>query len=154
MIPTFMHAPRITLRLLFALCLLAGLPACETYKSQFVLGWTQIEAQGVQPVRAKPPTLAYKRLQAHASLNTAVKLFLQAKGYPDYIIEVPGFVQVRIVCYYTGSNQAYLLQSTGNHAPSTRILGPEPIGEKDKKLFKALAELEKAASAYTETPAS
>jgi hypothetical protein len=149
-----MRAHRIPLRLLFVMFLIVGLPACEAYKSQLFLNWTQIEARGIQPVRAKPPTLGYKRLHAHAGLNTAVKLFLQAKGYPDYIIEVPSFLQVRIVCYYTGPNQAYFLQSTGNHASSIRILGPEPIGEKDKKLFKALEELERAASAYNEEPPS
>jgi hypothetical protein len=139
----------ILIRFLFATLLLASLTSCQNYRNQFILGWTQMEAQGLQPVRSSPPSLAYKRLQAHSELNIAVKLFFQAKGWPDYIVEVPGIVQVCIVCYYMKKGEAYLLQSPGYYAPKTRILGPEPIGEKDKKLMKALAELEKATRAYS-----
>ncbi len=145
--------PKIFIRLLALGCLLS-LSSCETYKSEFMLGWTQLEAQGIQPVRPTPPSLGYRRLQAYGTVNEAVKLFLQAKGYPDYIIEQPGFVSIKIVCYYLGKNQAYLIQSTGNYAPSTRFLGPEPIGEKDRKLFKALADLEKVAASYSEAAAT
>lgn len=140
------------MNLRFASLLLAGtllLSSCETYKNSFMLGWTQMDAQGIQPVRANPPTLGYRRLKAYASINEAVNVFLQGKGYPDYIIEQPGF-STKVVCFYLAKNQAYLIQSTGNYAPSTRVLGPEPIGEKDKNLFKALREVEKAAASYGE----
>lgn len=135
--------------LLAVLTLLSLLTSCESYKSASYLGWTQMDAQGLQAVRENPPSLAWKRLKAHAGVNDVVKLFLQSKGMPDYILENQGFWEVRICCFYESKNQAWLILSKGNSARTTRILGPEPIGEKDRKLFKALTELEKAAAAYT-----
>jgi hypothetical protein len=140
------------IRILLLTLLLASLTSCQNYMNQIMLSWTQLEAQGLQPVRSSPPSLAYKRLKAYSELNGAVRLFFQSKGWPDYIVEVHGIMRVRIVCYYVKKDQAYMLQSTGNYAYSTRILGPEPIGAKDKKLFKALGELEKATNAYRVEP--
>ena len=132
--------------------MLGSLASCETYKSATYLGWTQVDAQGLMPVRENPPSLAWKRLKAHAALNDVVKLFLQSHGMPDYIIESQGLWQGGICLFYQSKNQAWMILSKGNQARTTRILGPEPIGEKDRKLFKALAELEKAAAAYSAEP--
>lgn len=124
------------------------LSSCEAYKSNFMLGWTYADAQGIQPVRANPPTIGYRRLQAYATVNQAMKMFLQAKGMPDYIIEKPVFSS-RIACFYLTKNHAYLLEMSGHYAiQGMKVLGPEPIGEKDLKLFKALNEVEKATAAY------
>jgi hypothetical protein len=133
---------------LLALACTLGLVSCESYKSEFMLCYTQLEAQGIQPVRSSPPTLGYRRLKAYGTSNDTIKLFLQAKGYPDYIIEQHGLKPFKMFCYYISKNQAYLVQSTGNYAPSTRILGPDPIGEKDKKFFISLAETEREAASY------
>lgn len=136
-----------TLSYLLALSTLL-LSSCESYKSNFLLGWTYAEAQGIQPIRANPPTIGYRRLKAYSTVNEAMKMFLQAKGMPDYIIEKPGF-STRIACFYTVKNQAYLLEMHGHYAiQGMKVLGPEPIGEKDLKLFKALNEVEKATAAY------
>jgi hypothetical protein len=135
-------------RLSVTLAACAVLTACQLYKSQAYLGWTQAEATGLQIVSDDPPSLAWKRLQAHADLNGAVKTFLQTRGMPDYLLEDNGLIEVRLCCFYEKKNEAWLILSKGNHAPSTRILGPEPIGEKDRRLFKAIRELQRAAAAY------
>lgn len=136
------------------LCCLAllgfALASCQLYKSQAYLGWTQAEADGIQIVRANPPSLAWKRLQAHADVNATVKFFLQDKGMPDYLLESHGLLEVRICCFYEKKNEAWLILAKGYQAAGTRILGPEPIGEKDRRLFKAIEELQQAASAYAE----
>ncbi len=125
------------------------LTSCEAYKSNFMLGWTYAEAQGIQPIRANPPTIGYRRLKAYSTVNEAMKMFLQAKGMPDYIIEKPEFTSSRIACFYLTKNHAYLLQLPGHYAiQGMKVLGPEPIGEKDLKLFKALNEVEKATAAF------
>ncbi len=128
----------------------ASLASCQTYKSQAYLGWTQAEAGGIQIVRENPPSLAWKRLQAHADVNAAVKLFLQEKGMPDYLLESHGLLEVRLCCFYEKKNEAWLILAKGYQPAGTRLLGPEPIGEKDRRLFKAIDELQRAASAYAE----
>lgn len=128
------------------------LASCQLYKSQAYLGWTQAEAGGIQIVRENPPSLAWKRLQAHADVNAAVKLFLQDKGMPDYVLESHGLIEVRICCFYEKKNEAWLILAKGYQAAGTRLLGPEPIGEKDRRLFKAIDELQQAASAYGGEP--
>ncbi len=128
--------------------LVAMLASCQLYKSQAYLGWTQAEAGGIQIVRENPPSLAWKRLRAHADVNAAVKLFLQDKGMPDYVLESHGLIEVRICCFYEKKNEAWLILAKGYQAAGTRLLGPEPIGEKDRRLFKAIDELQQAASAY------
>lgn len=128
----------------------ASLASCQLYKSQAYLGWTQAEAGGIQVVRQNPPSLAWKRLQAHADVNEAVKFFLKDKGMPDYVLENHGLIEVRICCFYEKKNEAWLILAKGYQAAGTRILGPEPIGEKDRRLFKAMDELQQAASAYAE----
>lgn len=136
------------LRLCGFVALAATLASCQMYKSQAYLGWTQAEAAGLQIVREQPPSLAWKRLQAHADVNAAVKFFLQDKGMPDYLLESHGLIEVRLCCFYAKKNEAWLILAKGYQAPGTRILGPEPIGEKDRRLFKAIDELQQAASAY------
>jgi len=127
---------------------------CQTASSAFMLGYTEMEAGGIQAVRAVPPSLAYRRLKARGDLDPIVKLFFQAKGYPDFSVEKPGTFRSEIVCFYSAKGHAYMLRTNEFNPMKTEILGPAPIGEKDKKLFKALQELEKAAAAYAETPAA
>lgn len=126
----------------------ASLASCQAYKSQAYLGWTLAEAGGIQIVRENPPSLAWKRLQAHADINAAVKFFLQEKGMPDYLLENHGLIEIRLCCFYEKKNEAWLILAKGYQSEGTRILGPEPIGEKDRRLFKAINELQQAASAY------
>jgi hypothetical protein len=134
--------------LLFSALLSLSLTSCQTYMQALELEMTQPQADGILAVKATPPSTGYRRLQAYAGLNEAIQFFLQAKGYPEYYIEKRQFSKVAMVCFYPKKNQAYMVQSIGYSPTSTRILGPEPIGEKDKRLFKALREVEKAASAY------
>jgi hypothetical protein len=137
---------------IFSLFLIAlfclSLSSCQTYMHAVELELTQPQAGGIMSVQATPPSTGYRRLQAYAGLNEAIRFFIQAKGYPEYYIEKRQFSKVAMVCFYPKKNQAYMVQSIGYTPQNTRILGPEPIGEKDKRLFKAIREVENAALAY------
>ena len=131
------------------LCLLAV--SCETYKSAAYLGWTQMDSDGLQPVSEKPPTVGWKRLKAHAGVNDGIKLFLQTKGMPDFLVEKNGLLGDATLClFYVGKNEAWLLEYSTINPMKMKALGPAPIGEKDRRLFQALRDVEAAAAAYGE----
>jgi hypothetical protein len=129
-----------------------GLSSCQTYQTLYMLEKTAPVANRLTAVTANPPNLAYQRLRAHSELNQALLEFLTAKGDPEFIVEEQRFSTHQIVMYYPKRNEAYLMRSAPYQASSTVFLGPEPIGEKDKRLFKALREVEKAAAAYRDEP--
>ncbi len=124
------------------------LTSCQVSQDAFELGATQANSNGLMSVRSAPPTIGFRRLQAYSGLNPAIKVFVQAKGYPDFIIEQRKLGKMAMVCFYPKKNQAYMIQTLLNLPGETQVLGPEPIGEKDKRLFKAIREVENAASAY------
>jgi hypothetical protein len=124
------------------------LSSCQNVAKFSYLASTQRQAEGLQSIRIDPPNVGYQRLTTHAELNSSIKIFLQKKGQPDYIIEDRRGPALRIVCFYVKKNQAYLIQAIGFQPKNTRVLGPEPIGEKDRRLFKALNEVKKATEAY------
>ncbi len=140
-----------------SLSLMTGLVSCQNFidaaasvSSSTTLGWTYDQSKGLQPVRANPPSVAYRRLTARANLVPSLKMYLQAKGYPDYMVEDAGPYSSSIVCFHVAKNEAYLMKISEFQYDKVKIIGPAPIGEKDKRLFKAMKELEKAASAYAE----
>lgn len=140
-----------------SLSLGTGLVSCQNFadavanvSSTTTLGSTYDQSRGLLPVRANPPSVAYRRLNARANLSPSLKMYLQAKGYPDYMVEDDGSHNSSIVCFHVAKNEAYLLKITEWQYDKVKIIGPAPIGEKDKRLFKAMKELEKAASAYSE----
>ena len=129
------------------LCVMAV--SCNTYKSAAYLGWTHAESQGLQPVQEKPPSTGWKRLKAHAELNDGVKIFLQTKGMPDFLVEKNGLLGDTSLClFYAAKNQAWMLEYNTINPLRMKTLGPAPIGEKDRRLFQALREVEAAAAAY------
>jgi len=125
-----------------------SLSSCEIYKHAWELGASSAQANGILAVRAEPPSVGFRRLQAHAGLNPALKVFFQTRGYPEFIIEDQKYSRLALVCYYPKKNQAYMIQSVGYSPEGTRVLGPEPIGAKDKRLLNALNEVARAAAAY------
>jgi hypothetical protein len=134
--------------LLLILATWLTLTSCQVSKDAFELGATQANSNGLMSVRATPPSIGYRRLEAYSGLNSAIKGFVQTKGYPDFIIEQRKLGKMAMVCFYPKKNQAYMIQALLNLPEETQVLGPEPIGEKDKRLFKAIREVENAALAY------
>jgi hypothetical protein len=129
------------------LCLMTV--SCAPYQSAAYLGWSRLDAEGLQPVQEKPPTIGWKRLKAHANVNDAVKLFLQSKGMPDFLVEKTGLLGDTSLClFYDRKNEAWMLEYHTVHTTRIKVLGPAPIGEKDRRLFQALREVDAAAAAY------
>ena len=130
-------------------CLLSvALPSCTLTHGAFMEGATdQAANHKVLPVRAQPESLAHKRLTYHSEVYPGLKMFLQLRGQPDYIIEDNGFTKRQIVMFYLKKDQAYLMElDNGLSGQQTKVKGPEPIGKKTRDLLDALQHLEKAAS--------
>lgn len=137
------------LPLCFCLLLCVTAVSCQTYQSAAYLGLTQSRSQGLQPVVEKPPSTGWKRLKAHAAMNDHVKIFLQSKGMPDFLVEENSLMGDASLClFYERKNQAWMLQYSTINPLRVKVLGPAPIGEKDRRLFQALREVDAAAAAY------
>ena len=135
--------------ILFASFTLSG---CEMYKGTFLEGATDLKASGkMLAVHAEPESLGHKRLRYHSLVYSGLKVLLQMKGDPDYIVEETGFTKRRVVMFYLKKNEAYLMElDTTLVGPQSKLRGPEPIGKKTRELLDALTRLEKAKAAIGE----
>ena len=116
-----------------------------------VLGGTDSLAKGkILPIKDNPKSLGKKRLEAYADAVPQLKQHVEARGYPDRIIETISFGGDRkVVMYYTKKGVAYLLIAEQFSMAKGKVVGPSPIGAKTKELFAAIDKLERMSSATT-----
>jgi hypothetical protein len=132
------------------LCLAGTLVSCRQLSTDMTLAATQSQVGGIMPVRADPPSVAYRRLMARSESETLTRHLIQAQGLPDYVIEEAGFTSAKLVCFYLKTKSAYLIRINDLHPGRNEIFGPSPIGEKDLRLLNAFEEVQAAARSYSE----
>ena len=90
-------------------------------------------------VTSQPASLGYNRLGYHSAVYPGLAKFLQANGYPDFLVEDKSFSLRQMVVFYVKPNKAYLFQMKDSlGGQKLKVTGPEPIGKKTRALFNAI----------------
>lgn len=126
-------------RALLTLLAAALLPSC----SSLMEVKTDRQATGkILQVTSQPASLGYSRLGYHSAVYPALATFLQAKGYPDFLVEDKTLTTRQVVVFYLKRNQAYLFQmKEGISGQKMSVNGPEPIGNKTRAVLNAIGHL-------------
>ncbi len=130
--------------LLAGAALLSQLCSCSLLKEEV----TDPQATGkILQVTSHPASLGYNRLGYHSAVYPGLAKFLEANGYPDYLVEDKSFTSRQMVVFYRKPNKAYLFQMKDSlSGQKLKVTGPEPIGKKTRALFDAIDHAGRAAS--------
>ena len=123
-------------------------PSCApTSIDGFIRRTTSIANDHIMYVRADPETFGHKRLAALAGAYPDLGIFLQQKGYPDFVAETNKSGNRYLILYFLEDREAFASRSGAGSSRLVEFSGPYPVTNSE---YATLEELRKKASSTGE----
>ena len=89
-------------------------------------------------VRDQPLTFGYTRLTVLSQLYPDLGLFIEAKGYPEFLAETMKGGNRYLILYYLKERKAFACRSGSGKSRQVEFSGPYPITDREADTLKAL----------------
>lgn len=110
--------------------------SCTPYEESGLPGSAAWIARGkIMTVREQPPSFGYQRLRAHIAKHEEIGLFLDERGWPDFLAESENRGRRYLIFYYTASKSAFACREGGQFGKTMEFSGPYPITEKEMRML-------------------
>jgi hypothetical protein len=126
-------------RLLSAACACLFASGCGMVGDAWYTGWTDAAARDrIMLVRAAPESLGHQRLVHQSRIYPDLAVFLERKGWPDFIAETANDGQRYVVLYYLGRGEAWAARTNRSVPRLMEFAGPYPMTPNERRLLRQL----------------
>jgi len=115
------------------------LASCGSVGDSWTNGITRrAAADQIMLVSNEPPTLGHQRLQTQQRIYGDLKIFLSARGWPDFLAETDNDGRRYLILYYLDKRQAFAARTRRPDDRSMEFAGPYPITDRENEMLQSL----------------
>ncbi len=86
-------------------------------------------------VRRDPPTTGFRRLAQQSVRYPDIRLFMEMKGFPDFLAESATGDRRYMILYYLKDRQAFACRTRNGRAGNVEFAGPYPVTDREFSLL-------------------